>query len=548
MSDVAQETTRRLEMFKQYRHSEEYQAKIFERLKLNDACNKHVEARTLTWQLCARPDNPAEGAIFFIENFGWTLDPRPQVDEHDLPFILYDYQKEVIRRVVANIDSGKDLFIEKSRDMGMTDVVFVYIPLWYWLFRDGSKFLLGSYKEDLVDNRTFDSLFGRIDYALKSLPKWLLPKKFNIDKDRRHMKLINPENFNQITGDTMNPDFGRGSRQTAVLFDELGFWEWGKEAWESCSQVTNCRIANSTPHGYNFYAMLKEEFLANNRQDDILTVHWSKSPLKDQAWYEYEKERNPAETIAQELDISYTKSQEGRVYPEWSDENVEKGIWAYDFSLPLYVGWDFGRTDDTALIWAQVTSHGKLRIIDTYKNSNKHIDFFVPFVTGFINSDLYGKYNYTPQEVAIIESHKNWGVGTHFGDPSGRFITQASDYSVFDLLRQRGVVVNFRDEWKGFQKRKLAAKQLIMHGVELNDTGNRSLYFNGCMTQAAYPKIRRAGLDEVKSDAPVHNWTSHYRSAFEYLALGISEFSATRTRPYDKFPKKRFGVKRAIGY
>jgi hypothetical protein len=361
------------------------------------------------------------------------------------------------------------------------------------------------------------------------------------------MKIINPDNFNQITGDTMNPEFGRGSRQTAVLFDELGFWEWGKEAWEACSQVTNCRIANSTPHGYNFYAMLKEEFLANQRLDDILTMHWSRSPLKDQQWYEYEKERNAPETIAQELDISYTKSQEGRVYPEWDAQFVVKGVFPYDPALPLYVGWDFGRTDDTALIWSQRDHDGRLRIIDEYKNSNKHIDFFVPFVTGFINSDLYGRFNYTPAEVNLIESHRNWGIGTHFGDPSGRFITQASDYSVFDLLRNRGIIVNFRDEWKGFQKRKMAAKGLIMQGIDLNDTP-RSLYFNGCMTQASYPKIRRAGLDEVKSDAPVHNWTSHYRSAFEYLALGIEEFRAPGTKARDKFPKSRFGQKRTVGY
>ncbi len=518
-----------------------------ERLKINDAAIKHAEARELTRHLCARPSDPVEGCIFFINNFGWTLDPRPQADPHDLPFILYDYQKEVIKSVIDHIDNGKDLFIEKSRDMGMTDLVFVYVTVWYWLFKDGSKFLIGSYKEDLVDNRTRDSLFGRIDYAIQSLPKWLLPKKFNADKDRRHMKLINPENFNQITGDTMNPDFGRGSRQTAVLFDELGFWEWGKEAWESCSQVTACRIANSTPHGYNFYAMLKEEFLANNRINDILTLKWTVHPLKDNIWYEFEKERNSPETIAQELDISYTKSMEGRVYPEWDAPAVERGIFPYEADLPIYVGWDFGRTDDTAIIWAQRTHDGKLRIIDEYKNSNKHIEFYVPFITGFVNSDLYGRFQYNAQEVALIESHRQWGIGTHFGDPSGRFITQASDYSVFDLLRQRGVIVNFRDEWKGFQKRKTAAKALIMDGIEINETP-RSQYFNGCMTQAAYPKVRRAGLDEVKSDQPVHNWTSHYRSAFEYLALGLEEYRAPGTRPKDKFPKARFGQRRTIGY
>jgi hypothetical protein len=539
--DVSAESERRKLLFQDYVHSEEYQRKLVERLRVNDACNKHKEAQALTYALCARPDNPAEGCIFFIENFGWTFDPRPEADPHDLPFILFEYQKDAIRALFDHIDNGKDLLFEKSRDMGASWLIFAYVPLWYWLFRDGSNFLMGSYKEALVDNRTRDSLFGMCDYAIQNLPKWLLPKGFNFEKHRNQMKLVNPVNFNQITGDTMNPDFGRGTRKTAILFDELGSWEYGKEAWESSSQATRCRIANSTPKGYNFFAMLRGSGV------DVHTMHWRQHPLKDEMWYEFEKVRNPAETIAQELDISYTKSREGRVYPEWDDVNIQHGHFPYDPSLPLYIGWDFGRSDDTAIIWSQKDTRGKLRIIDTYKNSNKHIEFFIPFVTGFISMELYGKYNYLPEEMAMMEAHRQWGLPTHFGDPSGRFITQASDYSVFDLLKQHGVIVNFKDEWKGFQKRKSAAKLLIMNGIELNDTP-RSVYFDMCMTQSAYPKVRREGSEEIKSDQPVHNWTSHYRSAFEYLALGIANYDVPHRHSIDKFKKSRFNERRLIGY
>jgi len=540
--DVAQETLRRKEIFQKYVHSEDYQKKLIERLKINDACDKSAEARELTWALCARPDNPAEGAIFFIENFGWTFDPRPQADPNNLPFILFEYQKDMIRYLIDHIDSGKDGFFEKSRDMGASWIIFVYVPLWYWLFKDGSNILIGSYKEDLVDNRTKDSLFGMIDYAIENLPKWILPKKFNPEKDRRHLKLVNPANSNQITGDTMNPQFGRGSRKTAVLFDELGFWEYAKEAWEACSDVTACRIANSTPHGYNYYALLR------NSGIDVKTVHWRSHPLKDEEWYEFEKARRTPEEVAQELDISYVKSLEGRVYPEWDDRNIAHGSFPYSPDLPLYVGWDFGRTDDTAIIWAQRANNGRFRIIDTYKNSNKHIEFFVPFVTGFVSMDLYGKYNYTPEELRMIETHREWKRPIHYGDPSGRFYTQNSDSSVFDLLKENGVIVNFRDEWKVFQKRKLAAKHIIMDGIDLNTTP-RSVYFDMCMTQSAYPKVRRDGSEEVRSDKPVHNWTSHYRSAFEYLCLGIEDSRGPVLKPRDMFPpKQRFGVKRGISY
>lgn len=542
--DGKQETERRRELFYQYTHSKDYQEKLIKRLQINDAANSKAEARAYVWKLCERPDNPAEGAIFFIENFGWTFDPRPQADPHNLPFILFDYQKEAIRELVDAIDKGHDLLFEKSRDMGASWIIFCYVPLWYWLFRDGSNILIGSYKEALVDNRGRDSLFGMIDYALENLPNWLLPRNFNTTKHRNQMKLVNPENFNQITGDTMNPQFGRGSRKTAVLFDELGFWDYAKEAFESTADVTACRIVNSTPNGYNYFAMLRDSGIK------VHTMHWRQHPLKDEQWYEFEKSRRTEEEVAQELDISYVKSLEGRVYPEWTEPNLERGIFPYDPDLQLYVGWDYGMTDSTAIIWAQRSRGGKLRIVDTYTNSNKHIEFYIPFITGFISNELYAKYNYTPKEMEMIESRRQWRPGTHFGDPSGRFITQASDNSIFDILKMNGIVVNFRDDWKTFQKRKGAVKLLILGGVELNTT-ERSQYFDMCITQAAYPKVRREGQFETKNITPLHNWTSHYRSAFEYLALGISEFSDKQSRPFDKFKPQtvpRFNRQRVVRY
>ncbi len=543
--DVRREEERRERVTRDYMSSVLYHETLVTRAQINDAGMRSVKARALIYNLCMREDNPAEGAIFFIENFGWTFNPKDKNNKH-FPFILFDFQKRAIREVVSHIDEGRDLFIEKSREMGVSWVVFAYISLWYWLFREGSSVLLGSYKKDLVDNRTIDSLFGKIDYAIQSLPSWLLPKGFSMDKHRTHLKLVNPENNNLINGESMNPNFGRGSRKTVIMFDELAFWDYAKDAWESCADTTNCRIANSTPNGYDYYAILRESGI------DVLTLHWREHPLKDEEWYRYESMRRTEEEIAQELDISYNKSRVGRVYPEWSEPNVIYGRYEYNPDLPLYVGWDFGKSDDTAIIWCQQSGDG-LRIIDTYRKTGKNIDFFIPIITGIYSGD--NKHQYTSEEQEMIDEHRNWKHATHFGDPAGRFQNQVTDKTVFDVLNDYGIRVNFKDEWKAFSLRKSAAKRLIMDRIYLNQNP-RTQYFNTCMMNASYPKVASGGVEEVRSEKPKHDGTSHYRSAFEYLALGLeSKGNNNRLVPRDKFKNKQKQTRvwgksnrRAVGY
>lgn len=522
-----QETERREKLFQEYLHSEEYQAKLKQRLELSDAGDRFLKARSYVWHLCERPDNTAEGIKFFINNFCYTFNPKVKFPH--LPFITFDFQDGVIEWIVDCIEGKKDGLIEKSREMGMTWLVFAVIPLYYWLFRDGVNILVGSYKEMLVDDRTTDSIFGKIDYLIEGLPKWMLPKKFNKNKNRTKLKLVNPSNNNLISGDTMNPNFGRGSRKTMVLFDELGFWDYAKDAWESCRSTSDCRIANSTPHGYDYYAQLR-----NNDSMNVKSLLWKLHPLKDQLWYNYEKEVMTAEELAQEVDISYSKSREGKVYPEWNEVNVGYGLYPYNDDLPLYVGWDFGKTDDCSIIWLQKDLTGRARIIDVYRNTGKNIDFYAPFVTGIISSD---GYTYTKEELEIIGEHKEWKRGTHFGDPAGRFVNAVSDETVISVLRNYGIVINFQDRWKSFNLRKTATKRLIMEGIDLNKNP-RTDYFNICIINSSYPKVKQEGMNVVHSEKPKHDGYSHHRSSLEYLALGLEDLKPVSMQPRDMFPKK----------
>lgn len=511
--------------FEDWLASDEYVAALTSRLKVNDACLRNKQARSLTWQLCK--DDP----VFFVEHFGWTYDPRKERAPGHLPFILFEYQKETIRWIVRHIESGEDALIDKSRDMGATWLV-IWVFYWYWLFSDTFSGLMGSYKEDLVDNRTLDSLFGKLDYCVNNTPQWLLPARFSMKKHRQQMKLTNPVSSNLISGDTMNPDFARGARKTASFLDEGASWQYFREAWTAAADTTPCRITASTPKGKNAFWKLIENGI------DRLTLHWSKHPIKDQKWYDFEKSRRTAEEVAQELDISYSASQEGRVYPEWDE--VQWGEFPYEEQLPLYVSWDYGKSDDTAIIWWQ-SKGDQVRVIDAFSRNKKLIDWFIPLVTGAWPSD---PEEYAAADLEVVRAHKGWKPAAHFGDPSGVQTNQVTNQSVLDVLRSHGISVRFLTDSQDFQKRKTAAK-MVMRNLVVN-RNERTQELGSAMEAAHYPMVRMGGDQYVRSTKPIHDWSSHFRSSFEYFAVNFRQRRSTNQR--DQFPKKHRERQRVIGY
>lgn len=519
------EFARRKKLYLDWLDEPEQRDRLILRAQYNEVASKNPTSQVLLYKACRGDDDnvrsAGDGCIFFVENFCWTYDPRSK--NKNLPVVLFDYQKDAIRALIEHIDEGKDYLIEKSRDMGISWLV-IYVFLWYWMFRDGSNLLLGSYKEKLVDDGVNqDALFGKLEFAIRNLPKWILPRGFLLRKHRMKLKLINPENNNIISGDTMNPQFGRGARKTAIFYDELGFWDTAKESWESGADTTACQIANSTPHGKNFYWKLRQSSM------DVLSLLWKLHPLKDEKWYQFEKNRRTDEALAQEVDLNYEKSLEGRVYLEW--EPVI-GHYPYNDRLPLYVGADWGKEDGTALVWVQLVDN-KFRVIDSYYKTGETIDFFVPFLTGIVPSD---NYRYTKKEIEKIEEHRTWKRGTVHGDPAGRFTSAVTNQSVFSILRDNGIYVNWDDKWKEFATRKTAVKMRVRNGVELNKNEDNE-YFSMCIEQSSYPKVRRQGEEEVRTMKPNHDWTSHHRSALEYLCLGLENINPNRSKVTDKFSK-----------
>lgn len=285
--------------------------------------------------------------IFFFNQFAWTYDPRPESKPNHFPFLTYPFQDEYILELEKAFKGIHDLRTDKSRDMGVSWMILTWI-VWHWLFDPSFNALIGSRKEDLVDNFQPDSLFGKMDYLIKRLPDWLLPRGYNHDKHRTFAKIVNPETGNTIQGESANRDFSRQGRYSLIFLDEFAFWENADAVWTATADSAPIRIVVSTPHGKNnkFADLLFVNPIKNVR------LHWTLHPKKDQAWYESEKARRTPREIAQELDIDYEASGSERVFALKINKELRQSVVIDPFEVPkdwaYRGGLDYGTRNKTA--------------------------------------------------------------------------------------------------------------------------------------------------------------------------------------------------------
>jgi hypothetical protein len=426
----------------------------------------------------------------FINNFCWIFEPRTLKNqrEHNLPWVLYPHEYQLLDYLDERYRVQEDGLVEKSRDMGVTWTVCAWM-LWKWM--SGTEFtaLIGSRKEDLVDNGLVDSsIFGKFDYLLEHLPPWLLPQGYEKKKHRMYMKLINPETGNSLTGESTNPAFSRSGRYSMIFLDEFAYVDKSFSIWQAAGDSTNVRIPVSTPQGKGN----KFADLALGPMIKKLSLHWRLHPEKDEEWYQQQKKRRTNEEIAEELDISYERSQRGRVFQdEWQDLIVDGRLnkeVLFDPLLPVDTSWDFGLGDATAIGFFQLTKEGNVRMIDHYENSG------------------YDIFHY----LKIIQA-KPYRYAYHYGDITIKKKDLTGGRSVWEILRDNNVRIigqkirNKRDT--------INASKIMM----------RTMWVKANLTKFV-DAIENYHFQwdedkQVYSEQPVHDWSSHSADMLGYYAF-----------------------------
>ena len=198
-----------------------------------------------------------QSVLYWINTFAWTAWEMEVSDEtHGYvtspvslhPFITYERQDEMVEFLLDCFIKGHDGLIDKSRDMGASWLIALFIQ-WLWLFgRDNLQLREMSRVEDLVDSPISKSLFYKHDLVNSYLPEWMCPPKVLVRgrDNRTSMRIYNELNGSTIAGESTNKSAFSGDRAALILLDEMAKMNNGESIKRSTAAVCPCRIVNST--------------------------------------------------------------------------------------------------------------------------------------------------------------------------------------------------------------------------------------------------------------------------------------------------------------
>lgn len=232
-----------------------------------------------------------QDCLFYINSFAWQYNPLKFGSEVG-PFVTYAFQDEAVLEILDCIESGKDLVIEKSREMGASWLCLLVID-WLWRFMPNKKILVISRNEKAVDDeKNADSLFWKLDHLHRHLPSWMAPRGWT-PKHRQKNNFRNPETGSAITGEASTGKAGVGGRATVMFIDEFSQIAEDYEVLHRTSNTTKCRIFNGTHLG------LDTAFYELTRRVDIrkLRMHWSMHPDKVAGLYKYDPVKKGKEVL-----------------------------------------------------------------------------------------------------------------------------------------------------------------------------------------------------------------------------------------------------------
>lgn len=176
----------------------------------------------------------------------------------------------------------------------------------------------------------------------------------------------------------------------------------------------------------------------------------------------------------------------------------------YDPSLPVYTGWDLGRSDDNP-IWFAQRSGAAVRIIDYYENRGQ----------------LMAHY-------AKVLQDKPYVYKAHILPHDAKNKVQHAQHSLEEQLWNAGV-----------KNTQVLPNALIDHGISAARQLIPICYFDKTKCEKGLTALRsyhRKWDDKKKmyQNEPYHDWASHPADAFRTLAMGMPT-NVVKLKPRDAY-------------
>ena len=234
--------------------------------------------------------------VYFAKNYIKIV----SLDEGLVPFDLYDFQEDMVRRFHKNRFNIAKL----PRQTGKSTTVVSYL-LHYIIFNDNVNIGILANKAS-----TSRELLSRLQLAYENLPKWMQHGILAWNKGN-----VELENGSKILAASTSSSAVRGMSFNIIFLDEFAFVpnhiaeQFFSSVYPTISSGKSTKvIIISTPNGMNMFYKLWHDAERGKNEYTTTEVHWSQVPGRNAAWKEQTIKNTSERQFTQEFECEFLGS------------------------------------------------------------------------------------------------------------------------------------------------------------------------------------------------------------------------------------------------
>ena len=238
----------------------------------------------------------AKDPVYFTKNYVQIV----SLDEGLVPFKMWDFQEELIKKFHANRFNIAKL----PRQTGKSTTVVSYL-LHYILFNDNVNIGILANKAS-----TARDLLARLATAYENLPKWIQQGVVVWNKGN-----IELENGSKILAASTSASAVRGMSFNIIFLDEFAFVpnhiadSFFASVYPTITSGKSTKvIIISTPQGMNHFYKMWQDAVNGRNGYTYHEVHWSQVPGRDAEWKEQTIKNTSQRQFTQEFECEFLGS------------------------------------------------------------------------------------------------------------------------------------------------------------------------------------------------------------------------------------------------